>query len=68
MTTWQDKAHRLIGNLCHESYKQTNPVPGRKHKDYHVPELAKQLIECLNTDDEHRAKALFLSYDGLNAI
>lgn len=67
MLTWRDKAKRLIGNLCRQSYLSVNR-PGRKrHVPYAVPELAQQLIDCLNRDDEITAKALFLSYDGLAA-
>ena len=68
MDAWKLKAHRIIGNVCRASMLAANP-PGRKrHTPYAVPELAADLIACLNRDDEHGAKALFLTYDGLAAI
>lgn len=70
---WRDKAERLIGTLSQQAYHDANaPKHGRlwrkRHVPYSVPQLAKDLVECLNTNDEHRAKALFLSYDGMKAI
>lgn len=71
---WEAKAHRIIYKLCEESYKQTNfKKNGRRYKKrraYAVPELAQKLVECLGNPDEseERAKALFLSYDGIKAL
>ena len=57
--SWRDKAHREIASLCLVSYQQANK--GRKrHVPYSVPEQAKELIECLDTNDEDRAKAIFV--------
>lgn len=64
-TTWQDKARRLIDTACRQAYVAANPPGTRKHRPYHVPDIARDLIQCLNTDDEHTAKALFLSYEGI---
>jgi hypothetical protein len=63
MATWQAKAHRIIKAACEQSYRQANYRRGRKlkrHHPYTVPAIAEQLIECLNTNNEERAKALFL--------
>lgn len=66
--TWQGKANRIIAKLSLQAYKTANPKPNRKAKSYRIPDLAADLVECLAKDDEERAKALFLSYDGLKAI
>lgn len=69
---WEQKAHRIIQNLCRESYNQSNTSASgkkyKKHRPYSVPELAEDLIECLANQDEERAKALFLSYDGMKSL
>lgn len=70
---WATKAHRLIGILCDQSYRQANPrpkIPGtrRKHRPYAVPQLAEDLIRCLKTDDELEAKRIFMSYDGIKLL
>ena len=69
---WEKKAHRIISIVCKQSYKQTNTRKNgkkyKKHRPYHVPQLAKDLIKCLEDQDEERAKALFLSYEGMKAI
>ena len=72
-TPWRDKAQRLIYLSCRDSYTkaQTSKSTGKKYKQhvaYAVPEFAEQLIECLDKDDEARAKTLFLSYDGMKLI
>ena len=62
--TWQDKAHRIIAALCLESYSKTNTKKDggkyKTHRPYIVPQEAEILIECLNTNDEHRAKSMFV--------
>ncbi len=70
--SWQTKAHKIIGDLCMESYLQANPkamkfhdkygafTPVKRHNPYSVPLLAEQLINCLNQDDEETAKAIFI--------
>jgi hypothetical protein len=67
MTPWRAKCHRIINNLSNEAYKEKNPVPGKRHRPYTVPQLAADLVECLNKDDELKAKQLFLTYEGLKA-
>ena len=59
--SWENKAKRVIGVLCKESYEQANK--GRKrHVPYSVPETARDLTDCLNNGDEERAKAIMM-YD-----
>lgn len=69
---WREKAHRIITTLAEREYRRTNfrrdGKPYAKHRPYSLPDLARDLVACLDTDDEHRAKALFLSYDGLAAL
>lgn len=57
--TWHVRAHKIIAALCLESYRQANKGK-KRHVPYSVPETAMELIECLNTDDEKRAKAIML--------
>lgn len=64
MKTWRDNADRLIGRACFEAWRSAN-AGKRRHVPYRVPDIAQELVECLRDDDEHRAKAIFLSYDGL---
>lgn len=62
---WRDKAHRLIGDMCLAAYQKVNPQPRygkRKAKPYQVPALAQELVECLNTNNEDKAKGIFLGY------
>jgi hypothetical protein len=68
--TWRDKAHEVIHAACKQSYLQMNTNKAgklyKKPRPYAVPEVAEKLIGCLNRDDEHGAKALFLfDYDVL---
>ena len=62
---WQEKAHRLIAEMCEASYRQSNPPGKRRHVPYSVPALAQELVACLNANDEERAKAVFPAYDVL---
>ncbi len=71
MTPWKEKANRLISNLSHQAWKEANFRNGKQLKryvPYTIPPLARELVECLDTDNEERAKALFMTYDGLAAI
>lgn len=70
---WVKKAHRLISIMCEQSYRQANPKPKvpstrRKHRPYQVPQLADDLVRCLNTDNELEAKRIFLSYEGIELL
>lgn len=64
--TWQHKAQRIIAELCSESYKQANYRDGRKlkgsHRPYSVPQDAELLVQCLRTNDEETAKAVFIRH------
>lgn len=64
MKAWAKKAHREIGKMCAESYRQVNQKPDgtwyNRHRPYAVPEVAERLIQCLNEDDEVTAKAIFI--------
>jgi hypothetical protein len=61
---WQQKAHAVIAELCAAAWRRTNldrhgrPYP--KHRPYPRPADAQALVECLNSNDEERAKAIFL--------
>lgn len=63
MSTWQDKAHRLIADMCRTSYLQTNRKPNgrlyKRHRPYSVPLHAQELVECLRREDEVGAKQIF---------
>ena len=69
---WRDKAQRLIANACMAEWKKANIIPSGKKRKHHVPycipKFAQALVECLNDNDEERAKALFLSYDGMRLL
>jgi hypothetical protein len=64
MKTWQDKAHQIIAQECSAAYRAANQKRDgtwrKKHVPYHVPPIAQALVECLNTDDEVRAKSIFI--------
>jgi hypothetical protein len=62
------KAHRIIAALSLASWRAVNVLPNGKrrarHVPYSIPDTARQLIDALNRDDEHAAKAIFVhSYD-----
>ena len=63
--TWRDKAHRIIGLLCKDSYLKANTTKRGKfychHKAYTIPLEAVELIKCLDNNDEEMAKAMFLN-------
>ena len=62
--SWRDKAHRRIRELCSNAYRQANQLPNgmfrKKHVPYTVPAEASALVKCLDTDDEMRAKSIFV--------
>ena len=72
MERWKHKAHRLIHNACTIEYLSANTTKAGKkywkHIPYIVPEIAENLIDFLNTDNEERAKAIFLGYDGMKLM
>lgn len=60
---WHAKADTIIARHSLESYRQANILPNgrarRHYVPYHVPDIARALVECLNRNDEHEAKRLF---------
>ena len=63
------KAHRIIGVLCMVSYLKANTRKDggryKKHRPYSVPVEAEDIIDCLNRDDEHTLKAIFMERNAL---
>lgn len=61
---WRCKANRIIGELCNQSYIQSNRKKDgsyrKKHVPYSVPILAKRLIDCLRDNNEIGAKRIFI--------
>lgn len=64
MTTWRDKANRVISADCMAEWREANTLPNgrrrKRHVPYSVPKTAQELVECLKSDDEERAKAIFI--------
>ena len=75
MKTWHDRAKEIIHSLCKQSFLQVNTYKDyspkddsflgvklyKKHRPYSVPQDALDLLDCLNRNDEHEAKAIFHS-------
>ena len=63
MNTWRDKAHKLISDAATIAYNQSNTAsngkPYKKHHPYSLPLWVGELIECLGSNDETQAKAIF---------
>lgn len=68
MDAWEAKAHRIISHLAKKAHEDANPKRGKKHKPYRLPDLACALVTALGDNDENKAKALFLSYEGLKSV
>lgn len=64
---WRKKADRLIAVACRQAWLGAGN-PSKRHKPYGVPGIAQDLIECLDSNDENRAKEIFLSYEGLSLL
>ena len=60
MTTWQDKANKIIADYSFQAW-----LNNKKKGGYTIPEVAKELVNALATNDEEKAKAIFL-YGGIN--
>jgi hypothetical protein len=64
MKPWEEKANRIIGTLCLESWRKANHDKNgkryKRHVPYSVPEDAQTLVDCLKTGDEVTAKSLFI--------
>jgi hypothetical protein len=58
-TGWRAKAHKIIAAECLASYLQSNTPRRKRHRPYAVPALAAMLVDCLNRNDEHAAKAIY---------
>jgi hypothetical protein len=56
--------HKMIGELCRQSYEQANRLPNglmrKTHVPYSIPQEAQALIKALNEDDEHEAKRIMV--------
>ena len=61
---WQTKANGIIAALCKQAYLRANTKKDgtlyKRHRPYSVPLEAEELIKALDTNDEHKAKSLFL--------
>lgn len=61
--TWQQKANRIIAALCLDAYRKANTKPDgtrySSYRPYEPPYIARHLVECLDTNDEERAKGIF---------
>jgi hypothetical protein len=73
MLPWEEKAHKIIGELSHQAWDATNPknragLRPRKSRPYHVPQTAQELVTCLGMHDrqaaEEQAKANFIKAFG----
>ena len=64
MKPWKNKVHRIISKLSMKAYHEANTLKNgrirKKHKSYTVPQIVDELIECLNNNDEQRAKSIFV--------
>lgn len=66
--SWQQKAQTIIAKLSMDAYRQANTrkngKPYKRHRAYSLPQVAHDLVDCLNTNDEHRAKSIMMwDYD-----
>ena len=64
MKTWHDAVKAVIAEECAAAHRKANMTRDgrkrRKHVPYHVPEIARAMVESLNRDDEYEAKRLLL--------
>ncbi len=64
MLPWRQKAHVIIAKLnldaWHKANHDKNGKRYKRHRPYTPPEDAQTLVDCLNKNDEERAKALFI--------
>lgn len=69
---WRNMARYFIGEMCYSSWRKSNIMKNGKrrmrHVPYSVPDLAADLVECLDKNDEHKAKAIFLGYDCMELL
>ena len=61
---WQDRVKKIIEQLAYQAYTQANTKKGggryKRHRPYSVPPVCGELLECLNNNDEERAKAIMM--------
>jgi hypothetical protein len=66
MRTWHHAVKAVIAEQCAEAYRAANTTQNggrrRRHVPYHVPLLAKAMVDALDRDDEHEGKRLLLIY------
>jgi hypothetical protein len=59
---WRARVSRVIAGLCADAYKAENyrkdGTKYKRHRAYHVPDTACELLECLNSNNEERAKSI----------
>ncbi len=69
MLPWEEKAHKIIGELSRQAWSAANPknrydLRPRKSRPYRVPQTAQDLVTCLGMHDrqaaEEQAKAIFI--------
>lgn len=61
---WRAKVSRIIAAQARIAWEAANIKKDgtryRKHHQYTLPEITNELVECLNTNDEARAKAIMM--------
>ena len=66
MTTWIQKAHRIIATEAQRSYDAANikhdGTKRKKHVPYTLPSWVDDLINAMNRDDEETGKAIFQNH------
>ena len=63
--TWRDKAEKEIEAMSMAAYREANFCKRtgkryKEHRQYAIPILAQELVDCLEKNDEERAKAIFI--------
>jgi hypothetical protein len=66
--SWHDKANKVILKASMDAWRAVNIKPNgrryKKHRPYTTPQFVDDLVDCLGTNDEERAKAIMLyNYD-----
>lgn len=58
---WHDKVKEAIAEQCETARKEARGNR-KRHVPYCVPELARAMVQALNSDDESEGKRLLLLY------